>query len=406
MQLQTLPPLSLYIHLPWCVQKCPYCDFNSHTAPAEIPADAYVAALTADIDHALPEVWGRSLTSVFIGGGTPSLFPPRAIARLLSNVRARFNPAPDIEVTLEANPGTLEAARFGEFRAAGINRLSVGVQSFADEMLARLGRIHDGRAARDAVEAALAAGFDSVNIDLMYGLPGQSPAAAMADLDTALELAPDHVSWYELTLEPNTVFWSRPPADLPDTDAKADIEDAGFERLRAAGYQRYEISAWALGEQLRCQHNLNYWYFGDYLGIGAGAHGKITHPEPARIERTARVRAPASYLERSPRGEAVAHRQTLQAADAASEFLLNALRLPAGFEPDLLTERTGVPLSWLATPLAAAEADGLLERSFERIRPTPRGLQLLNDLLARFEAETATWRSGRERIARIPVVAQ
>lgn len=405
MEFHALPPLSLYLHLPWCISKCPYCDFNSHVAPGELPVDDYVAALIADIDHGLPEVWGRSLASIFIGGGTPSLFPPRAIARLLSQVRARFNPAPDIEVTLEANPGTMEAERFAGFRDAGVNRLSLGVQSFDDRMLAALGRIHDGTAAHAAAQAALAAGFDAVNLDLMYGLPGQTLSDAMRDLDTAIALGPAHVSWYELTLEPNTVFWSRPPS-LPDGDSKADIEDSGAQHLGAAGYERYEISAWARSAHLRCRHNLNYWRFGDYLGIGAGAHGKLTLAGEAAIERTARVRSPASYLERAPVGDAVSHRQRLTPADAAFEFLLNALRLPQGFESALFAERTGMPLAAVSRPLAAAEADGLLERDVDCIRPTARGLAFLNDLLARFEVETSQWRSGRERIARIPVVAR
>lgn len=399
------PPLALYIHLPWCVAKCPYCDFNSHTAPAEIPAEEYVDALLADLDHSRPAVWGRVLETIFIGGGTPSLFPPAAIGRLLAAVRARFDTAPDIEVTLEANPGTLDADRFAAFREAGVNRLSLGVQSFNDAMLGALGRIHDAAAAHTAAHRALAAGFTGINVDLMYGLPGQDVAGAMADLDTALALAPAHVSWYELTLEPNTVFWSRPPA-LPDDDTRADIEAAGTARLEAAGYQRYEISAWASGTANQCRHNLNYWRFGDYLGIGAGAHSKLTFPAEAAIERQTRVRAPAKYLARAPQGAAIAQRQQLSAADAAFEFLLNALRLPAGFERAQFTARTGVELATLEQPLAAAETDGLLLRDGERIRPSARGMCFLNDLLLRFEEATAAWRSGHERINRIPVVVQ
>jgi len=405
MAFTSLPPLSLYVHLPWCAKKCPYCDFNSHAAPAEIPAEAYVDALLADLDQALPTVWGRPLASVFMGGGTPSLFPPAAIRRLLSAIRARFNPAPDIEITLEANPGTLEAGRFAAFREAGVNRLSLGIQSFDDAMLTALGRIHDGATAHAAAHSALAAGFDSINLDLMYGLPEQGPDAAMQDLDIALGLGPAHISWYELTLEPNTVFWSHPPR-LPDTDSKADIEATGSEHLVGAGFARYEISAWARSPTERCQHNLNYWHFGDYLGIGAGAHGKLTLAEEGAIERQARVRAPDKYLERAPAGRAIASRQRLTAADAACEFLLNALRLPAGFEPALFTERTAIPLAWLEAPLAAAEADGLLIRGTDNIRPSGRGLAFLNDLLAYFEEATAAWRTGRERIARIPVVTR
>lgn len=399
-----LPPLGVYVHLPWCAKKCPYCDFNSHAAPAELPAEAYVDALLADLDHALPGVQGRVPTSVFIGGGTPSLFPPDAIARLLAGLAERLALPAATEITLEANPGTVEAGRFEAFRAAGVNRLSLGIQSFADDALAALGRIHDGAAARAAAERALAAGFDSVNLDLMYGLPDQSLDAAIDDLATALALAPDHVSWYELTLEPNTVFWSRPPR-LPDDDARADIEAAGADRLAAAGFSRYEISAWARAPALRCRHNLNYWHFGDYVGIGAGAHGKITDPETGAIVREARIRSPDKFLARAPAGEAVASRRVLAPADAACEFLLNALRLPDGFPADLFAARTGLALAWLEAPMASAEADGLLVRDGGRIRPSARGLAFLNDLLLRFEAATSAWHSPRDRLARIPVVA-
>lgn len=402
MEFHANPPLTLYVHLPWCVKKCPYCDFNSHALRGDLPVDPYLAALDDDLQLELPDVWGRPLEAIFIGGGTPSLFPPEAIARLLSNVRAYFNPAPDIEVTLEANPGTLEAERFAGFRDAGVNRLSIGVQSFDDAMLATLGRIHDAAAARAAVEAALAAGFDGVNVDLMYALPGQTTAQAMADLDTAIALGPAHLSWYQLTLEPNTVFWSRPPT-LPDEDAQAAIEDAGFARLAAAGFDRYEVSAWARGGAARCRHNLNYWLFGDYLGIGAGAHGKITLAAQGVIERRARLRAPASYLDRAAAAR-VAERRRLTAADAAFEFLLNALRLPAGFPPALFGERTGVPLTWLERTLAVAEADGLLERDVDFVRPSAHGLRFLNDLLARFAADTGSWGEGRDRAAAIRLV--
>jgi len=405
MEFHANPPLALYVHLPWCVRKCPYCDFNSHEARGDIPARAYVDALIADLEQELPDVWGRPLETIFIGGGTPSLFPPEEIARLLARVRAYFNPAPDIEVTLEANPGTMEAGRFAGFREAGINRLSLGVQSFDDTSLRALGRIHDGAAARAAVASALDAGFDSVNLDLMYALPGQDIAAARADLEAATAFDPAHLSWYQLTLEPNTVFWSRPPR-LPDEDAQADIEAAGRTLLAAAGYSRYEVSAWARGTGWRCRHNLNYWRFGDYLGIGAGAHGKVTLPAEGAIERRAKVRAPAAYLERAATAERIADRRRLSAADAAFEFLLNALRLPEGFEPPLFAERTGVPLAWLERPLADAEADGLLLRDVGAIRPTARGLDFLNDLLARFAGETEGWGRGRDAAAGIRVVPQ
>ena len=405
MEFHANPPLTLYVHLPWCVRKCPYCDFNSHEAPEALPAEAYVDALIADLEQELPDVWGRPLEAVFIGGGTPSLFPPAAIERLLSRVRAYFNPDPEIEITLEANPGTAEAASFAGFREAGVNRLSLGIQSFDDEMLAALGRIHDGDAARAAVERAFAAGFERVNLDLMYALPGQDVARAEQDLASAIALGTGHVSWYQLTLEPNTVFWSKPPTGLPDEDAIADMETAGHATLRGGGFERYEISAWARGAGMRCDHNLNYWYFGDYLGIGAGAHGKLTLPMTGAIERRAKIRAPQSYLEKAAGAERVAARRRLSAADAAFEFLLNALRLPGGFSPALFTERTGVPLAWLKRPAEATER-GLLEQDAEGVRPTERGLELHNDLLALFAAETESWGAGREAAAGLRIVPQ
>lgn len=405
MEFHANPPLTLYVHLPWCVRKCPYCDFNSHEAPEDLPADAYVNALLADLEQELPDVWGRPLEAIFIGGGTPSLFPPEAIAKLLSRVRAYFNPAPDIEITLEANPGSAEAASFAGFREAGVNRLSLGVQSFEDGMLTALGRIHDGDAARSALATARAAGFERINLDLMYALPGQTVAQAESDLATAIALGTDHVSWYQLTLEPNTVFWSRPPA-LPDEDMVADMEAAGHARLHAAGFARYEISAWARGAAARCDHNLNYWYFGDYLGIGAGAHGKLTLPVEGAIERRAKVRAPRSYLAQASGADRIGDRRRLGAGDAAFEFLLNALRLPEGFAPALFTERTGLPFAWLHRPAAEAVERGLLINDVEGVRPTARGLELYNDLLALFSAETDIWGAGREAAAALRIVPQ
>ncbi len=406
MQFRDNPPLTLYVHLPWCVKKCPYCDFNSHEARGDLPVDRYIDALAADLEQELPDVWGRPLQAIFIGGGTPSLFPPETIARLLSRVRALFNPDPEIEVTLEANPGTLEAGRFADFRAAGVNRLSLGVQSLDDDRLAALGRIHDAAQARAAIEATIEAGFDSFNLDLMYALPGQRIDDALADLDAALAYEPPHLSWYQLTLEPNTVFWSRPPAALPDADATADIEAAGLARLAAAGLERYEVSAFARDAERRCRHNLNYWRFGDYLGIGAGAHGKLTLVTEGAIERRAKVRAPQAWMERAAGPERLASRRRLSPGDAASEFLLNALRLRQGFEPWLFGERTGVPLAWLERPLAAAEADGLIEREPARIRTTARGYDFLNDLLARFDDEIERWGEGRETAAALRVVGE
>ena len=404
MEFHANPPLTLYVHLPWCVKKCPYCDFNSHASAGTIPAGAYVDALVADLEQELPEVWGRPLEAIFIGGGTPSLFPPEAIDRLLARVRMYFNPAPDIEVTLEANPGTAEAGRFAGFRDAGVNRLSVGVQSFDDDLLGAIGRIHGGAEARAAVETALASGFERVNLDLMYGLPGQGEAQALADLETGLALGADHLSWYQLTIEPNTVFWSRPPA-LPDEETIAAIEAAGGDRLRAAGFERYEISAWAHGAGARCRHNLNYWRFGDYVGVGAGAHGKLTLAAEGAIERRAKVRSPGAYIERARGPERIADRRRLAAGDAAFEFLLNALRLPGGFSPGLFAERTGVPFAWLRAPLAEAEERGLLARSADRVRPTPLGLDFHNDLLALFARTTESWGAGREAAAGVRIVS-
>lgn len=403
MEFHTNPPLTLYIHLPWCVKKCPYCDFNSHEAPESIPVDRYIDALAADLEQELPDVWGRPLEAIFIGGGTPSLFPPEAIGRLLSRVRMYFNPAPDIEVTLEANPGTLETDRFRGFREAGVNRLSLGIQSFDDSALTALGRIHDGAAARAALDHALAAGFERINLDLMYALPGQTRAGALSDLDAALASGVGHISWYQLTLEPNTVFWSRPPT-LPGEETLAAIEDAGHARLEQAGFERYEVSAWARGWAQHCTHNLNYWLFGDYIGIGAGGHGKRTVPARGSIERSNKVRAPAAYLERASGPERIAHTRRLTAADAALEFMLNALRLPQGFAASDFDERTGIPLRWLQRPLASAEADGLIVRELERVRPTAHGLAFHNDLIARIAAETETWGPGREAALDLPIV--
>jgi oxygen-independent coproporphyrinogen-3 oxidase len=374
-----LPPLSLYVHLPWCVSKCPYCDFNSHEARGALPEDAYVATLLADLDAALSGAQGRSLSTVFIGGGTPSLFSTGAIGRLLDGVRARVPVAADAEVTLEANPGTVEAAKFAGFRAAGVNRLSIGVQSFRAKHLRSLGRIHDDRQARRAVELALGA-FDRVNLDLMYVLPGQSIEDALADADEALATGATHLSFYHLTIEPNTAFFSRPPV-LPSDDDAAAIEDAVHERLAAAGFGRYEVSAWSRpGED--CRHNLNYWRFGDYLGIGAGAHAKVTWPD--RIVREARTRAPADYLRRASAGDAVAERRELAAADATFEFMMNALRLPQGFPEKLFAERTAQPLSAAEPALSQAIGRGLLERSRGEIRPTALGQRFLNDLIGMF----------------------
>jgi oxygen-independent coproporphyrinogen-3 oxidase len=379
-QFTTLPPLSLYVHVPWCVRKCPYCDFNSHEAAGGIPERAYVDALIADLEQALPSVWGRPVVSVFIGGGTPSLLSGEAVDRLLCAVRARVKLLPEAEITLEANPGTVEQGRFREFRAAGVNRLSIGVQSFDDRLLARIGRIHNGADAMHAAEAAHTAGFDNFNLDLMFGLPGQDVASAEADLRQAIALAPTHVSWYQLTLEPNTAFHHAPPV-LPDDDVRYDMQLRGQARLAASGFDNYEVSAYAR-EGFRCRHNLNYWTFGDYLGIGAGAHQKLTLPHPARIERAARRRHPREYLATAT--DRVATRNVLTRADAAFEFVMNALRLNEGFATRLFEERTGLPLQVIETPLREAEARGLLSWDVHSVRPTEQGRLYLNTLLELF----------------------
>ena len=388
---RALPPLSLYIHIPWCARKCPYCDFNSHEARAAVPEDRYVAALIADLEQALPKIWGRRVHSVFFGGGTPSLFSARAIDAILVAVRTRVAVEPDAEVTLEANPGTVEAGKFRDFRAAGINRLSIGIQSFNPRHLKALGRIHDDVEARRAIEIAQR-NFENVNLDLMYGLPGQSPDEAMADIDAALGYSPAHLSCYHLTIEPNTYFHRFPPA-LPGDDTTAAMQDAIEARLAAAGYDHYETSAFARprltphasrlpASSARCAHNLNYWTFGDYLGIGAGAHGKLSFRD--RIVREMRVKHPERYLEAAERGAPVQQAHDIGAAAVGFEFMMNALRLNAGFPSRLFEERAGLPLAAVLRELAEAERRGLIERDHQRIAPTPLGRRFLNDLLQLF----------------------
>ncbi len=366
-----LPPLSLYVHIPLCVRKCPYCDFNSHERSGSLPEAEYVAALFRDLEALLPSVWGRRLQSIFIGGGTPSLFSAESIDALLAGVRARLLVEPEAEITLEANPGTAEAARFRGYRQAGVNRLSLGVQSLQDAKLRALGRIHSAAEARRAVEMALAV-FDNVNLDLMYGLPGQSEDEARADLEAGIALGTPHLSAYQLTLEPNTVFYSKPP-QLPDHDACADMQRRAEETLARAGFEHYETSAFARPGR-RSRHNLNYWEFGDYLGIGAGAHGKISFPE--RVTRHEQAKQPREYL----KGASCAGIKTIDAAELPFEFMLNALRLVEGFAPALFTARTGLASTVIEAKLRQAEDKGLIERSAERIRPTERGRAFLNDL--------------------------
>jgi len=382
LRLAALPPLALYVHLPWCVRKCPYCDFNSHEARGALPEDEYVDALIADLESALPSVWGRRVHSIFFGGGTPSLFSARSIDRLLAAIRARLPLEPDAEITLEANPGTVEADKFRDFRAAGVNRLSIGIQSFNPKHLAALGRIHDEREAHRAVEIARAH-FENFNLDLMYALPEQTLAEAERDVDGALAAGAPHLSFYHLTLEPNTVFFTRPPR-LPDEDASAEIGDMVERRLVEAGYEHYETSAYARPGRV-CRHNLNYWRFGDYLGIGAGAHAKISFAD--RIVREVRARTPAEYLRRVAAGEHVVERRALGRADLPFEFMMNALRLAEGFPVAMFAERTGMPITVAGRALAQAEARGLVERDHARIRPTALGRRYLNDLLGLFLPE-------------------
>jgi len=376
------PPLALYVHFPWCVRKCPYCDFNSYTLQGELAAGPYIERLTRDLEAQAGEAAGREVGSVFLGGGTPSLFTPEAIARLLAAARRTLALARDAEVTLEANPGAIERGAFREYRAAGVTRVSLGAQSFDAARLAALGRIHSPAETRRAAGELHAAGLDNFNLDLMYALPGQEPAGALRDLEEALALAPAHLSHYQLTLEPGTVFAAQPPM-LPDEDQAALMLEECGARLAAAGYARYEVSAYARpGRQ--CRHNLNYWRFGDYLGVGAGAHGKLSLPERGEVVRTVQPREPRRYLAAKP-GELA--RRVVPQAELPFEFMLNALRLTAGFALGDFTARTGLGAEAIAAPLAALLSRGLLERTAEGFRPSDLGLRFLNELLLEFMAE-------------------
>lgn len=379
-RLDSLPPLSLYIHFPWCVRKCPYCDFNSHEPRSALDQDGYIDALIADLESALPLIWGRRVQTVFMGGGTPSLFSPAHIDRLLRALDARLKLDPDAEITLEANPGTLEIAQFAGYRAAGVNRLSIGVQSFHSGHLSALGRIHGADEAHRAAEQA-SHHFDTFNLDIMYALPGQTLEQALADVEQALALGARHLSAYHLTLEPNTLFAARPPANLPDDDLAADMQEAIEVRLAQAGLVHYETSAFALpGHQAR--HNLNYWTFGDYLGIGAGAHGKLSFHN--RIQRDMRHKQPAAYLAGVAQSSQVQSSQPVAHADLAFEFMMNALRLTEGFALSLFSERTGLPLSAILPALEQAQARGWVQRDGDGLRPTLAGQRFLNDLLGLF----------------------
>jgi putative oxygen-independent coproporphyrinogen III oxidase len=377
--LAQLPPLSLYVHIPWCVRKCPYCDFNSHEARGEVPEDAYVEALVRDLEQALPAVWGRRVYSIFFGGGTPSLFSARAIDALLSAFRARLVLAPECEVTLEANPGTFEAQKFRDFRAAGVTRLSIGIQSFDAKHLQALGRIHDDKEARRAIEIALG-DFDNVNLDLMYALPEQTLAECQADIRSSVSFGTPHLSFYHLTIEPNTLFHRHPPR-VPDDDAAAAMQETVEAGLASAGYVHYETSAYARPGR-ECRHNLNYWRFGDYLGIGAGAHSKLSYPD--RIVRQVRYKQPREYLKRIADSAPVQEEHRVSRADAVFEFMMDGLRLTEGFPVALFVERTGLPITAAARALGQAESRGLILRDHERIRPTELGRRFLNDLLQLF----------------------
>jgi len=380
LQFAALPPLSLYVHLPWCIKKCPYCDFNSHEMrAAEMPEQRYIDALMADLEASLPLIWGRTIHSIFIGGGTPSLFSPEAIDRLLGGLRARLRLEPDCEVTLEANPGTFEKDRFKAFRGAGVTRLSIGIQSFNDNFLQALGRVHDRKQALAAVEEAAQA-FDTFNLDIMYALPGQTLADLKADMATALALKPPHISIYHLTIEPNTYFAKFPPV-IPEEDMAYDMLDLITEMTGDAGLHRYEVSAYARDGH-RCKHNLNYWKFGDYLGLGAGAHSKLSFAH--RVVRQVRFREPALYMEKALAGHCLAQDEEVSRADLPFEYMLNALRLKDGFGLQQFSERTGLAITAIQKGLEEAERKGLIERDFSRVKPSVRGFDFLNDLQALF----------------------
>ena len=375
LNLSALPPLSLYLHFPWCVRKCPYCDFNSHEASGSVPEQAYLDALRADLEQALPLIWGRKICTIFIGGGTPSLLSAAGLDRLMSDVRSLLPIDGAAEITMEANPGTFEAEKFASYAGSGINRLSIGIQSFNSQHLSALGRIHDGDEARRAIDIAQA-NFSNINLDLMYALPEQTLAQAREDIATAIGFAPSHLSLYHLTMEPNTVFAKYPPS-VPDDDASAAMQDMLAERTASAGYRHYEVSAFAqAGRQAR--HNQNYWEFGDYLGIGAGAHSKLSFPH--RVVRQARYKQPAAYMQHAAAGNAIAEEAEITRDELGFEFILNASRLTEGFDVRLFNERTGLGLNGIEQGLNLAERKGLIERDHKRIRPTALGQRFLNDL--------------------------
>lgn len=380
--LSILPPLSIYIHIPWCIRKCPYCDFNSHESKTAIPEQQYIDCLISDLDYTLPKIWGRRVYSVFFGGGTPSLFSARGIDTILAAVRARVTLDSEAEITLEANPGTFEAEKFRSFRDAGVNRLSIGIQSFNAAQLKALGRVHNDDEARRAVDIAQH-NFDNINLDMMFALPTQTLAECETDIDVALSFNTNHLSIYHLTLEPNTLFHRFPPP-LPDDDIAADMQDMIEAKLNAAGLDHYETSAYAKPGK-RSKHNMNYWQFGDYIGIGAGAHGKISYPDPARgITREARFKQPKNYMEKAALGLSNEEEKIVSVAELPFEFMLNALRINEGFANSLFVERTGLPISVISRELAKATALGLIERDHLHVKPTAKGRLFLNDLLELF----------------------
>ena len=380
-----LPPLSIYIHFPWCIRKCPYCDFNSYEMKGDgLDERAYLDALARDLEMSLPEISSlRPVQSVFIGGGTPSLITGEGVRHLMRLLGGAVTLAPDCEISLEANPGASDASRFAEYRAAGINRISIGVQSFSDAALRSLGRVHDGNDASTAIRYARQAGFTNINLDIIYALPGQTVIDAVEDLRVATDFRPEHISWYQLGIEPGTLFYKRPPI-LPDDDSSWEIQQAGQELLSAAGYQNYEISAWAAAENLRCVHNLNYWHFGDYLGIGAGAHSKLSDPGSGRINRLVRQPSPRKYMRLSGSKQVLSGNTFPQRGELHLEFMMNAMRLRDGFPTALFAERTGQSLADIRDRLDHAEGLGLIERWGEHIRPTSRGQRFLNNLLQLF----------------------
>ncbi len=384
---QPTPPLGLYVHIPWCIRKCPYCDFNSHTLQDTLPESDYIQALMSDLDQDLQLIHNRPLHSIFIGGGTPSLFSPEAIEQLITRIHQRLDFNDDIEITLEANPGTLERNKFIEFKAAGINRLSIGIQSFHNQQLEILGRIHNSGEAINAAEIAHEAGLENFNLDLMFGLPGQTQKTALQDVMTAVKLNPKHISYYQLTIEPHTAFYNQRPK-LPLDEKVWRIQCEGQNSLRDHGYHQYEISAYAQSGS-QCRHNLNYWKFGDYLGVGAGAHGKITDPNTNRIHRLWKTKQPNKYLKSAATKARIGNQHNISKEDLPLEFLMNALRLNHGFKETLFEQRTGLPLSILEPNLSACIDLGLLERTPGRIRCSGLGRSFLDSILERFIPEPA-----------------